>query len=203
MPTVLAPAVKDQNVFAGIAVDTMNIYFTDSKAGTVMSLPIAGGNAMALASSQASPGAIVSDAQNVYWINDGDKSLNQVPIAGGMSIVLASGNRLGGLVVDGASVYFTDRGAGLVQQVPVGGGVVKPLAMSQAEPLAVTVAAGNLYWTNYNGGKVGTISKLPMGTANASVIPGSNESGPVALTHDDACLYWINFDSKEVRKAGQ
>ena len=51
--------------------------------------------------------------------------------------------------------------------------------------------------------RVGTIAKVALTGGNAVVIPGSNEAGPVALTHDSTCIYWVNSDGKEVRKAGQ
>jgi hypothetical protein len=43
----------------------------DGGAGTVMSVPIAGGNAATLASGQATPLAIAIDATAVYWATAG------------------------------------------------------------------------------------------------------------------------------------
>jgi hypothetical protein len=53
---------------ASIATDGVNVYWTDQAAGTVMKVPVAGGKAATLASSQI-PVAVAVDDTSVYWLN--------------------------------------------------------------------------------------------------------------------------------------
>ena len=67
--TVLA---NNLNNPMGIAVDGTNVYWVDEGAGTVMSVPLAGGAPKTLASGQNKPWAIAVDATGIYWTNNGD-----------------------------------------------------------------------------------------------------------------------------------
>ena len=54
----------------GVAVDSMNVYWSDFELGAVMSAPLAGGAAVTLASGQTRPYDIVLDDMAVYWTNN-------------------------------------------------------------------------------------------------------------------------------------
>jgi hypothetical protein len=72
---VLAPM---QNYPNGIAVDDVNVYWTNRGDGTVLSLPKtanAGDAPVTVASGQLAPGAIAADADFVYWVNEGSSSV--------------------------------------------------------------------------------------------------------------------------------
>ena len=91
VPVVLASA---QNMPYAVAVDATNLYWTTSGSptdpgwpdGTVMKMPLAGGEAVALASNQPGPFNLVVDATNVYWTNydngGPNGALMTVPLAG-------------------------------------------------------------------------------------------------------------------------
>jgi hypothetical protein len=52
-----------------VAVDSVNAYFTDSMAGTVSSVPVAGGRVVTLATMQQQPMRVALDSTYVYWTN--------------------------------------------------------------------------------------------------------------------------------------
>ena len=64
-PTTIV-AIANAN---GVAVDSVNIYWTDFNENAVLAAPIAGGNPVTLASDQTNPYDIVLDDTSVYWTN--------------------------------------------------------------------------------------------------------------------------------------
>ncbi len=58
------------NAPAGIAVDGVNVYFTsDTGAGAVLLVPLAGGTPSTFAAGQGYPNTIALDPQNAYWVD--------------------------------------------------------------------------------------------------------------------------------------
>lgn len=64
--TTLAP---DQDGPNFVALDSVNVYWTNYNDGTVMSMPLDGGRATTLASDQAGPQNVALDSTSVYWAN--------------------------------------------------------------------------------------------------------------------------------------
>ena len=54
-----------------IAIDATFVYWTDTAAGTINKVPIAGGAPVTLATEQDTPISIAVDATNVYWTTSG------------------------------------------------------------------------------------------------------------------------------------
>ena len=54
-----------------MTVDATNVYWTQND-GTIMSVPISGGNVTTLAAGQTAPSGIAVDATSVYWVTRGN-----------------------------------------------------------------------------------------------------------------------------------
>jgi hypothetical protein len=72
----------------GLALDATHLYWTDWDAGTIESLPLAGGNPTTLVSGLTQPRALAVDATHVYWSTP--TSVMMAPLAGGFATPLAS-----------------------------------------------------------------------------------------------------------------
>jgi uncharacterized repeat protein (TIGR03803 family) len=100
-------------VLSDLAIDEASVYWTDLAAGTVMKVPLSGGDPTTLATEQPDPLGIAIDAANVYWTTQGDGSFNsgtvvEVPLGGGAPTTLVTDYGPQFLVAAGASVYFTN-----------------------------------------------------------------------------------------------
>jgi len=91
----------------GLAVDTVNLYWTMLVNGTVMKAPLTGGGAaVTLADQQVGPTAIASDGVNVYWATNA--SIMKMSVTGGTPTTLATGITYD-IAVDATSVYWLTR----------------------------------------------------------------------------------------------
>jgi hypothetical protein len=162
-PPSVEGGVLDLSSIGGIAVDTVNVYWTVFKGccgGSVMSAPLAGGSVSTLASGFRHPGNITVDAENAYWTSgvnsDPSASIMKVPFRGGAPTTLASFSEAPGTIaVDCGNVYWTiaagcDGGVcgGAVMKVSASGGTPTTLASGQNTPMAIAVDATSVYWGN-------------------------------------------------------
>ena len=210
-PTTLA---SGQNGAIRIAVDATNVYrvtnalyaLTSSvpatslptAVGTVMKMPIAGGNPTMLASNL-SPIGIAVDGTSVYWANgfgSNSGTLMKVPIDGGAPTTLASG--LGSptdVSVAGGYVYWTNGGknsgadsTGTVMRTPIDGGTPLTIASQQNGSYGIAVDGTSVYWTNELGG---TIVVAPLGGGASSTL-ATGQSAPRGIVVDATGVYWAN-----------
>lgn len=63
------PLAGMQSATYGIAVDDASVYWSNKTDGTIVKVPIEGGNIVTLASGQISPQGVAVDASSVYWSN--------------------------------------------------------------------------------------------------------------------------------------
>jgi sugar lactone lactonase YvrE len=164
---------------AGLAVDAMNAYLTDSQ--NVLRVPVAGGAAVQFAMNQPlNPFGVALDATNVYWVVSGshgrttyeEGAIMKAPIAGGAPTMIAmAGGLASNIVVDAQFVYWLDTfspsdtcppSTGL-WKAPIGGGAATQLAQADF-PGSLAIDAANVYFTNLdNSGSTaaGTVVKVP------------------------------------------
>jgi hypothetical protein len=200
-PTILA---DDQDVPWAITVDSTSVYWTNRSSpgtsnGTVVKMPLAGGEPDELASRQDSPWGIAVDSTYVYWVNQGSPdggngSVMKVGLDGGTPVLIASDqNAPWSIAVDSANVYWTNYGfganAGSVMAAPLDGGVPVALATGQDSPWGLALDAASLYWANFGSG---TIMTANLDGTNQKVI-ATGITGPQAVAVDAASLYYASY----------
>jgi hypothetical protein len=182
-----------------IAVDATSVYWTTGSTvagGTVMKVPLAGGNPTTLASRQDDPPyGIAVDVTSVYWTNTTAGSVMSVALAGGKPTTLASGQSAPrDIAVDATSVYWTNSTSpGSVMSVPLAGGKPTTLASGQVIPYGIAVDATSVYWTTHGLLAVGdgTVMKVPL-AGGALTTLASGQLGPYGIVVDATSVYWTN-----------
>src|SRR5262249_30329877 len=110
---VVHVAASQPNV-AWLVVDDLNVYFVDNLAGTVMSVPKAGGPTTTLASNQNHPRRIAVDGLYLYVLNAGtgtDGEIIRMQTDGKGLTVLATGLvRPAELLTTTTHIYWTNGG---------------------------------------------------------------------------------------------
>jgi hypothetical protein len=197
-----------------VAVDANNVYWTNMGTppgpGSVMKVPVCGGEATTLAAERGVPQYIASDSTSVYWTEGSAGEVGalaplvmKVPIDGGALVTLASvPNPLAacGIAVDATSVYWgtmtsqnLDPAPIALMKVPIGGGTPTTLA-SDAFPGAfgsqcgIAVDATSVYWTTQQ-----SILKVPLqGGAVTTLLSFSEFLAPTAIALNSTSLFWTS-----------
>jgi hypothetical protein len=189
----------------GIAVDGTSVYWTNMNLGTVMKVPIDGGDVVTLASGQQQPSEIVVDETSVYWINEADiGSMNgavmKVPLEGGTPAVVYQGSPLS-LAIDGGTLYWgalASAGSDTIMQLPAGSDQPETLIMGLSVPNAIAVRNGVVYFSNF--GDM-TIYKGPVQGRYGTSLCSAGTSGVVegfAVTDTD--VYWTTGEYTTLQK---
>jgi hypothetical protein len=190
-----------QNYPYRTAVDAQNVYWTNSKGGTVMRIPL-GGNVTPtqIASGQISPAAIAVDSTYVYWttfntpgtLMKADKSTLAV------STITGVPNDPGGLAIDSTSTYayVAAMGDNVVYKVNLATGVVGPPLVSPSypnNPFDVAIDSANVYYTNQATGSV--TQEVSQNAVNA--MPTNLGAGALAggIATDGINAYWAAGNS--------
>ncbi|MEP7122260.1 MAG: hypothetical protein ABJE95_15170 [Byssovorax sp.] len=177
-----------------IAIDAKNIYWTDTNAGTVSSVPQAGGSVTMLAM-VSTAWAIATDGISVYATEyDTAGGVYSVPVDGGARLTLAaSQGRPCSIAVGPAGngfVYFANQYTGDVTKAAVDGSLTKLFAGNQGAPPGVTTDADSAYWTD--GSYPGTVKQGSLG-GSSPVVLASGQSFPFSITTDATSVYWTNM----------
>jgi hypothetical protein len=187
LATVPQTAVQQR----GVAVDETNAYWTNPDNGSVMSVPLRGGDFVVVATTtDAGGGPIAVDGARVYWLTT--NATWSAP-KGGVNQSATQISGLGGgrgIAVDATSVYFTSRTSAVFAVNRIGLDGTSPVE------LARTFLSGGLakmddrlFWTE-NG--VPWTIPASGGSPMMVTIPVTNSaqaSGQVAV--DAASMYWV------------
>lgn len=197
MASTLASGQAEAN---GIALDAVNVYWTNGgmcagagvtcagDGGTVMSVPLDGGNVATLVAGQSGPFAVAVNATSVYWTDYNAGTVMKAPLDGGAPSTLASGQASPSrIAVDAANVYWLTSNGGTVMAVPLDGGTSVTLAAGQLYPSGIAVDGTSVYWT----AKDDTVKKVAVdGGAVTTIATGMN--GPRGIAVDGTSVYWAN-----------
>ncbi len=197
----------------GLAVDQDYVYFSTFQAsGSVMRVPIAGGDAQPFVSGETYPHDIALDDKRVFWCLGATAPgyLAGELKAGGTRVALATGiaNGLGRVTSDGAFAYYVTAYNSLYR-VAVDGGNPAVVASGPYNSNINDVAfyQGELFWTNDGLWNTTYTAKLPeTGYLGRTAVSGSRDLGHTAIKTalsspldrvavDDSYVYFIDKDS--------
>ncbi|MGQ4597541.1 hypothetical protein [Nocardia sp. R6R-6] len=99
------------------------VYVTDSGAGTVLSVPAAGGAPTTLAVGLNFPAGLALSGTTLYVCEFGANRVVTVPTAGGMAAPLVTGlNGPTDIVISGSTLFITNSNSQTVVTAPITGG---------------------------------------------------------------------------------
>jgi hypothetical protein len=116
--------VSGLNGVTQIALDATYVYWTETGAGNVTKVPIAGGTPIPIATGQFKPLHVAVDASNVYWTNNLGAAVMAAPVAGGSPSVFADAVSPTHVVLDTDTVYWDDSNGVVWSQKKAGGSPV-------------------------------------------------------------------------------
>ncbi len=156
-----------QNRAGRLTADGPNVYFTDGQGGNVYSIPIAGGQPLAIASMQASPRDVAVSGNFLYFTNAGANMQSNGSVMklqlGGTSMPIALAMNLGnpnGIAADGTNVWWSQSEmAGTIKRTTANGGSVATLAQNQLYPNCIAIDVKSVYWINEGGGAISKTAK--------------------------------------------
>jgi len=186
--------------YSGLTSDGVRLYLTSADGGTVSSMPFAGGAPTTIAAGEARPLEIITDGTQLYWVASGDGTIRTAPVTGSSATTLVTGTAPRALAIDADNLYWTESTAGDVMQMALTGGAPTTIATGQADPAAIMLLGGRVYWTNYNGGVYGDVRSAPIGGGAAATVAG-RPFAPAALAHDAACIYVLHAGNGSVSSA--
>jgi hypothetical protein len=185
-----------------LAVNRTLVVWSVPSTGQILSVPLAGGEPMELASDQDVPLRLALNETHVYWTNWSScgvcskGSVQSVALSGGEPVTIASKqDHPNGITIDAVNVYWVTAG-GNVMQAPLIGGQAIALASGLMNPFFVTVDATTVYWT------------LPKAVMSCPILgcnkrPTQIASGlqaPNVVVGDATALYFSDWDAGSVHK---
>ena len=174
-----------------IAVDDASVYFTscpDGGGGAALSVPLAGGTVVTLASGSRCPASIALADTNLYVAGLEGGDVARVPRSGGALTTIAPGtDPATGLAVDDANAYLTTAG-GVLWKVPLAGGGAAMLGTCSTGCARPIVHAGILYWGDPG---AGTIRDTPVAGGAVATLTSGLEA-VTSLGISGAALYFAD-----------
>jgi hypothetical protein len=188
----LLTLASDEWYPVGVAVDATNVYWVNAAVGgngSVMTVPLNGGNPTTLASGQAIQGGLAVDDASIYWTTSGPQlgAVLKMSKGGGSPSAIASGrNYLYSVAVMTTTVFWTAYGA--VVKADVDGGMIVTLAavVSGADGLdGIAVDTTAVYWTNDSA----LLMRSPLTGGTAITLADEANIFP-ELALDSGNVYW-------------
>lgn len=180
-----------------IAVDSSNVYWiarNNGDNGSIKSVPKVGGIPVVLVQGlHNAQNFLAADDQYLYFgdgLVGGGGAIRKVPKTGGPVVTLVNSglpNLNTAIAVDATFVYFGD-GVGHLLRVDKNGGTVSVVA--NANPSAIVVNNGVLYWTDSNLNRIQSVSTLGGVVQTLS----TDTTGPSNLAVDGFSVFWIEFN---------
>jgi len=207
-----APEVLVPNLFlpGALAVDGHNAYWIADLEYRLMSVPLAGGDPVTVATTGQAQ-ALAIDATSAYWLNfdltTHTSTVMKAPLSGGEAVQLAVAQSIqGSLAVDGTSVYWTELdtsvGTVFLEKVSIDGGPVTTLLSTTASwnhAGAIAVAPTRVYFAGAAvDGHDGLLGVASTGGAPIEITRTSAVAAAVAT--DESFLYFSELDSGSVKK---
>lgn len=182
-----------------ITTDGVNVYWSDTTAGTISYVSVNGGPVTTLASGLSSPVGVANSASNVYWTDSVAGTINYVPKLGGSVTPISTGqNSPWDITLDSTNVYWTNTGDNSIATVPLNGGTTSFLATGLTGVRGIDNSTDNVYWTT---GSIGNIQFIPkIGGAVLNINTGQTSAD--YITHDNTNnIYWTNLSQGLINKA--
>jgi hypothetical protein len=186
-PTVVVAPM--QNNPAGIAADSIGVYWTSAGDGTVSRIVFPGAPEVVTSVPASSPGAIAMNPVTVAWAEQaGGRILACSRGACSAPSVLAGPlPQLGSIAVDTGSAYFNT--GKYVDSCPLGGGGPATIGGDAGAPDSVVTDGQGLYWVN---GAAVVGCSLPGCTGGGTPL-ASAEASPQGLSIANGTLYWATM----------
>ena len=178
----------------GLAVDSANVYWTDTGSGRVLKISSAGSGSgpITLAGGVTNPAGIALDDTYLYFSEggSGNTTIRRVPKAGGTITILASSlASVARIAVDASNIYWTDPAGGAIRSMPKAGGSYSLLASDSNSPTGIAVDASNVYWTQMV--KPGNLMSVPLNGGTVQAI--GYETNTPGVASDGTYVYWTQY----------
>lgn len=161
--------------------------------GTIMSLPLAGGTPMTMASGLWTPQGVAADATYLFWAQSyaPTPALTRLTLGGGTTnLPTGSGSAPTAVGVGGGFVYWTDDlASGSVGSSAEGSLSLGTVDGNQTDPYSLSVDGTYVYWADYT--SMGTVWQYKI-VGGAIQTVGPSEDYPVRVVSDANQAYWID-----------
>ena len=193
--TLSATAVVD-DIVASLIVQGDNLYWVNAGAGTVGTIPVAGGTATTVTTTARAQYHLAANHTNLsFW--DADDGIWTAPLTGGGATRVGTfALPVTAITMDQGNVYWAGNlpgqvNSGAIVTAPVAG-ASQPLASGQASPAGIAVDAANVYWTDRaTGQNDGAVMQLAFGSHTPIAI-ASAQTNPGGIAVDAHDVYWLS-----------
>ena len=181
-----------------IAVNAVDIFWTNESTGNVSRVPIQGGNPVVIGFSQPFAYGLTVDTNTLYWSRRGtgsDGAIARVALGGGAPVDLVTGlANPEDMANDDTHIYWGGFSTGIRRRAKTGG-PIEVIAELSARPSRIALHDNFIFFTQYQSGAL-----MRVGKDNTGILELYNDAGgSLGVAADASGAYWVNFLSGEVR----